>query len=334
MTVIAKVLALGSASIAAASVAYVVATSTGDAQPAGPDKAARNDGGPVVCAGKDSALRLVRDGKGCPPGEQELELVEAEEELMEWEDAGSDDAAKPDTAKSEAIAALERRVRELEQRPRFEVVDKEGRPIFTVAPENVYVYNANQIAVAAIRATQDGGYFVGRSPDGLIASVGASGLRSGLRVNEGGVTRSYAGKQAAGNYSLTFPSPATGNIAAIGESRAGTGAVVVGSFGGIVLASITGSDGKGAVGVSNQSGAPVVSLTEGATRGGLFAIGDATSEPMVKMGVAQDRYGIVLTGPRAGFPLIPASGLPGSYIMGCAGKGKDCGPEPTLGGTQ
>ena len=94
---------------------------------------------------------------------------------------------------------------------------------------------------------------------------------------------------------------------------------------------MTGSEGKGAIGVSNPSGSPVVSLTEGATRGGLLSIGDALSEPMVKMGVAQDRYGIVLAGPRAGFPLIPGSGLPGSYIMGCAGKGKDCGPEPTLG---
>ena len=52
---------------------------------------------------------------------------------------------------------------------------------------------------------------------------------------------------------------------------------------------------------------------------------------MVKMGVAQDRYGIVLTGPKAGFPLIPGSGLPGSYIMGCAGKGKDYG-QPSMEG--
>ena len=131
---------------------------------------------------------------------------------------------------------------------------------------------------------------------------------------------------------MTFPSPASGNIAGIGESRAGTGAIVVGNFSGTVLASLTGSDGKGAVGVSNNSGAAVAALSEGATRGGLLSIGDSASEPMVKMGVAQDRYGIVLTGPRAGFPLIPGSGLPGSYIMGCAGKGRDCGPEPRMEG--
>ncbi len=70
---------------------------------------------------------------------------------------------------------------------------------------------------------------------------------------------------------------------------------------------------------------PVLAITEGATGGGLLAMGDATSEPMVKFGVAQDRYGIVLAGPVSGFPLVPGSGLPGSYFLGCP-AGEKCGP--------
>ena len=38
-------------------------------------------------------------------------------------------------------------------------------------------------------------------------------MRSGVRISERGITRSYTGKQEYGNYALTFPSPANGNIA-------------------------------------------------------------------------------------------------------------------------
>lgn len=330
MTALTKLAALGSASIAAASVAWVVSASrSGD----GAQQKSTNKS--VFCAGEDRVLRVV-DAKSCPDRDR-LDLAEADgnTEPPEWDDvgpAGPEGPTKRDAPGSGRLAELERRVRALEERPLFEVVDKAGRPIFRVAPETVLVYNREQVAVAAIRATADGGYFIGRSTtNGLAASIGASGARSGVRISENGVTRADLGKQEQGNHALRFPSPARGIIAGIGESRAGTGALIVGNAGGTLLASMTGSDGKGAIGVSNGSGAPVVSLSEGATRGGLLSIGDATSEPMVKMGVAQDRYGIVLTGPRAGFPLIPSSGLPGSYIMGCAGKGKDCGPEPSMG---
>ncbi|MDQ3347560.1 MAG: hypothetical protein M3545_06290 [Acidobacteriota bacterium] len=329
MTVLGKLVTLGSASIAAGSVAWVVATSQGD--PARQQDSANGSGGRAVCVGQDTVLRLVEDGKTCPPGRARLGLAEAEEEDPDWEDAGPEERPGRDTPGSDPLAKLERRVADLEKRALFEVVDKAGRPVFRVAPETVLVFNGAQMAVAAVRATDEGGYFIARSTDGLTTSLGASGVRSGVRISERGVTRSYLGKQAQGNYALTFPSPGSGSIAAIGESRAGTGALVVGNFTGAILASVTASDGKGAIGVSNAGGLPVVSLTEGATRGGLLSIGDATSEAMVRMGVAQDRYGIVLAGPRAGFPLIPGSGLPGSYIMGCAGKGKDCGPDPSLG---
>jgi hypothetical protein len=327
MTMFVKFAALGSASVAAASVAWVVSTSTASAVPGQAASQADRDSGRSVCAGADAVLRFIEEGRTCPDGQQRVDVEEAEEEPLEWDDDGPDDSVEERGPGAGRLAELERRVRELEERPQFEVVDKAGQPIFRVSPGTALVYNKAQVPVAAIRATSEGGYFVGRSPDGLAASIGATGVRSGVRISERGITRSYTGKQEYGNYALTFPSPANGNIAAIGESRAGTGALVIGNFNGTILASLTGSDGKGAIGASNRGGNAVISLSEGATRGGLLAIGDTASEPMVKMGVAQDRYGIVLTGPKAGFPLIPGSGLPGSYIMGCAGQGKDCGPQ-------
>lgn len=327
MTPLAKLAVLGSASMVTASVAWFAVTET---VPNGGGEAVNTcENGVCACIGADAVLRIVEPGEACPSDHRLLELSELEpeppEDGDEWDQTEPEETAttkmKPGT-----LADLERRLSELDKRPLFEVVDKAGNSIFTVAPETVRIYNSGGTAVAAIRATSDGGSFVSRSTTGAYeASIGVSGSRSGVQITEGGVLRADLGKQQHGNYALRFPSPAQGIIAGIGESRAGTGALVIGDFGGAVKASLT-ADGKGTVGISNGDGATVLALTEGATQGGLLAIGDAASEPMVKFGVAQDRYGVVLTGPKAGFPLIPASGLPGSYIFGCAGGSpKDCG---------
>jgi hypothetical protein len=64
MTVLGKIVALGSASAATASVAWMVGTSTGyggAGQPPGANAVA----GPVVCVGQDSILRLMDEGKTC-----------------------------------------------------------------------------------------------------------------------------------------------------------------------------------------------------------------------------------------------------------------------------
>jgi hypothetical protein len=114
-------------------------------------------------------------------------------------------------------------------------------------------------------------------------------------------------------------------IAGIGESSAGTGALVIGNSNGQVKASMTLAEGKGMLSLFNKKRADILSLTEGATGGGLLTIGDADGAPMVKMGVNEGRYGIVLAGPVAGFPLVPSSGLPGSYFLGCSG-GAACRP--------
>ena len=151
MTPLGKLAALGSGSLATASVAWMVATSTGygDASQANSAKAAD---GPVVCVGQDSVLRFIEKGNGCPSGQNRLDLVQAEEEPLDWDDTGLDDPVKKDGPDSAAIAELERRVRDLEERPLFEVVNKAGSPVFRVAPGTALVFNSGQTAVAAILA--------------------------------------------------------------------------------------------------------------------------------------------------------------------------------------
>jgi hypothetical protein len=51
---------------------------------------------------------------------------------------------------------------------------------------------------------------------------------------------------------------------------------------------------------------------------------DANSKATVMMKTNNNRYGVVMALP-PGFPYVPKSGLPGSYILGCAG-GPSCVP--------
>jgi hypothetical protein len=55
---------------------------------------------------------------------------------------------------------------------------------------------------------------------------------------------------------------------------------------------------------------------EQSSGGGMLQI-DAQQGAIVKMGHVENRYGIVATGPRQGIALIPKSGLPGSFFLGC-----------------
>ena len=149
----------------------------------------------------------------------------------------------------------------------------------------------------------------------------------GIRITEDGAPRLELGTSQIGRYSLRVPSRNGQGVAAgIGETEAGTGAIIIGGESGQPRARmLVYSDGKGALEVLNGQVQPVAALTEGATGGGLLVIGDSKGAPMVKMGVKDDRYGIVMAGPKSGFPLVPRSGLPGSYFLGCAG-GDACQP--------
>jgi len=281
--------------------------------------------GVCACVTADASLREIEKGESCPAGERLLQLSEAE---IEASDGFGDDLDHLPATTPGTLADLERRLAAVETRPLFEVVTAADDPIFRVTRDGAFLYNDSGAPVVALRASADGGWVtVNLRGTGLAVSVGASGTRSGLRISEGGMTRVDSGKQEHGNHALRFPSLGSGVIAGIGESRAGSGALVVGDRAGQARVTMTVAEtGGGAIGVYNTASTAVVSLSEGATRGGLLAIGDASGNPVAKMGVQDDRYGIVLTGPADLGPYIPSSGLPGSYLLGCAG-GSGCGPK-------
>jgi hypothetical protein len=62
---------------------------------------------------------------------------------------------------------------------------------------------------------------------------------------------------------------------------------------------------KASFGFFTTNGSALVSIRESTAGSGLLMIGDENSTPMAKMVVNDDRYGVVLAGPGAGFPLVP-----------------------------
>jgi hypothetical protein len=287
----------------------------------------------VVCIAQDSSLRAVA-GSACPAGLTLVPLASA--------GPGDSDAAPKSRQLDLEITDMERRVAQLKRSPLFTVVDKNDQPIFAVTGDQVIVYQptpglvgpgrpkektySQPAEAVSISFTGDKGEFTARSDDRTLeASLGSKAGKLGFWVSELSISRLEVGEGESGTYALRVRNPGGGLIAGIGETRAGTGALIVGDATGKPRVMMTVADGKGSLDVLNAGGAKVATLTEGATAGGLFTINDSKGTTMAKMGVNQDSYGVVLAGPRAGFPLVPRSGLPGSYFLGCA-AGPACQP--------
>jgi hypothetical protein len=307
------------ASIAVVSVALALWSANGHPQARGPSTEPT-----IFCVGAGGAL--VGRNRRCAPRETELRIVVGTSAASASTDAGSAASARSGPAPRDPTVELERRVSRLERSSVFEVVTTNGDPVLTVAPGGIQVYNGARLAVATIPADDEGGAFDVRSASGVLeASLRADGTGVELAVTDSGRERLTLGRRDTPNYVFRVPK-GEGLVAGIGESRAATGVLIIGDSEGRTRASMAIAGDKAALGVFNGAGQAVLSLTEGATRGGLLAIGNERGDPIVKMGVNEDRYGVVLTGPRAGFPLVPKSGLPGSYILGCSG-GSSCQPE-------
>jgi hypothetical protein len=257
---------------------------------------------------------------------------------------------QPSNSEPDSLAALERRIGNLEstQEP-FMVVDRQGKKIFSVDSTGISsaasVFNSNERSVVTMGATAaDGGYLSVRSEDGpRHAQLSAESSWAGLSINElitetiteQGQTRQVTrdiprielGKRPTGGYALRFPTKSGDLIAGIGESAAGSGAIIVGDADGGKRAQMSvGSDGKGLIIIFNAKGFAIAALGEApGNSGGGLAIGDSAGSPRVKMGTNDNRYGEVQALPR-GLPYVPKSGLPGSYMLGCAGGGS-CVPS-------
>src|SRR5262249_521144 len=134
---------------------------------------------------------------------------------------------------------LAQRIEKLKQWALFEVVNKENALIFRVSRGEARLYNKAGTVVAAMRANDQGGYFMGLSDDHRrVTTIGASGHTAGVLIDENDGRRVDLTIHEAGNASLVFPGE-NGPIAALGESRAGSGALVVGDAAGHKVASVT-----------------------------------------------------------------------------------------------
>jgi len=289
---------------------------------------APGEGTVALCIRPDRSLRSTGEGL-CAPGEQAVRLAaygaREQDGTSDWETWGTEDDESAATG-DDRLDALERRLAALENEPLFEVVSQKGTPILTVGNGFMLVHNPAGTAVAAIRGTATGGFFTGRSVDGrFAATVGASGPVVASRILEDGIVRVDLGRQPGGNYALRFPSLGRGQVAGIGESQAGTGALVIADVAGQRRASAEiGAQGQGILFAYNDQDTQVASLTESAEGSGLLVLGDAAGDWRVKMGVLDNRYGFTIAGPNVIGPLIPATGLPGSFLLGCTG-GDSCG---------
>jgi len=255
----------------------------------------------------------------------------------------------PPESKSDSLADLESRITTLESIDEpFTVFDRQGKRIFSVGAASndssfATLFNSNGQGVATMGATSDGGYFSVRNEDGSRrARLSADTTWAGLSINElieetvteegqtrvvpRDVSRIELGRRPTGSYALRFPTKTGELIAGIGESPAGSGAMIVGdASGGKRASQSVGSDGKGLIIIFNATGVAIAAMGEATgNTGGEFAIADSAGAPRVKMGTNGNRYGVVMALP-TGLPYVPKSGLPGSYMLGCAG-GASCVP--------
>jgi hypothetical protein len=118
----------------------------------------------------------------------------------------------------------------------------------------------------------------------------------------------------SGGASLRVPS-GNGVIAGFGASKDGPGTLLLGTLDGRVKTTLSVPGDRATVQVQGENGA-AISLMEQGIGGGMLQI-DSNDGAIVKMGHVDNRYGIVMTGPRPGIALIPKSGLPGSFFLGC-----------------
>jgi hypothetical protein len=265
----------------------------------------------ILCVAPDRVLHKPLSANSCPPGHGLISL-EPEDScpLCPPDDKPQDSGADP------ALKDLERRIHALEHAPYFEVVNDEDKPVFVVSQDGVRVFDKAGVPKVAFGSSAGGGYFTASS--GLAdASMTATATTGGVQFVEDGLTRLVLSGNDSGGSALRIPS-GNGVIAGLGVSKEGTGTMLIGSLDGRVKATLSVPGERALVQVQGENDA-AISMMEQGIGGGMLQL-DSRDGAIVKMGHVGNRYGIVMAGPRPGMPLVPKSGLPGGYFMGCGGS--------------
>lgn len=262
----------------------------------------------IVCAGGDDILQAPLLQGGCAPGQRTISLLRDDECPL-----CPPDESAAETSDNPALNALEKRLHALEHAPYFEVVDDDEKPIFIVSQDGVRVFSKGGIPRAAFGSASGGGYFT-VSNGFADASITATSTNGGVQFAEDGLTRLIASGSDSGGASLRIPS-GNGVVAGIGASKEGPGTLLIGTLAGQVKATFSVPRDRAMVQVQGVDDA-AISMMEQGSGGGMLQI-DSRDGAVVKMGNVNNSYGIVMTGPRPGLALVPKSGLPGSYFLGC-----------------
>lgn len=313
------VAATATTAAAAAAAAWIVvgagnapaATPSGQGAPASTTPPAGAMDVIVVCVAPDRVLHQPLSENSCPPGHQIISLEPVDPcPLCPPGDTPQESSADP------ALNDLERRLHALEHAPYFEVVNDDEKPVFVVSQDGVRVFDKAGVPKAAFGSSGGGGYFTASS--GLAdASMTATATTGGVQFVEDGLTRLVLSGSDSGGSSLLVPS-GSGVIAGIGASKDGPGTLLVGTLEGRVKATLSVPGDRAMVQVTGENDAQI-SMMEQGIGGGMLQL-DSRDGAIVKMGHVDNRYGIVMAGPRPGMPLVPKSGLPGGFFMGCGGS--------------
>ena len=281
----------------------------------------------VLCAGDDRILRVPPGfGDQCPAGQQKVELETEDERVCELCDPLADQVAEEKSG-NPAIDDLARRIRELENESYFEVVDKNERPIFQIKRGGARILNRDGKPVGLVGTPASGGFLTMQDPvNRLAVTISASGSNAGILVNDGSITRLEMATRSGGPYAMRLPAGG-GLVAGLGQSRAGTGALIIGNAGGTTLGSFTTTDGRGIAAVNANGAKGGVALLEATIGGGMFEISNAAGNSAVEMGHRSHRFGVVVAGPYFNIPYVPRTGIPGNFFVGCAsGERPACVP--------
>lgn len=281
----------------------------------------------TLCVDDDRILHVPPGfGDNCPAGQEKVELEIEDPRLCELCDPLADQQPGDQTG-NPAIDDLARRIRELENESYFEVVDKKERPIFQIKPGGARYLNRDGKPVGLLGTPAAGGFLTLQDPvNRLAATISASGANAGVLVNDGFTNRLELATRNGGPHALRLPA-AGGMVAGLGQSRAGSGAIVVGNAGGTTLGSLTTTDGRGMVAINANGAKGGVGLLEATIGGGMFELSNAAGMTTVEMGHRSHRFGVVVAGPYFNIPYVPRTGIPGHFFVGCAsGERPACVP--------
>jgi hypothetical protein len=253
-----------------------------------------------TCAAADRTLRLSEADVPCAPEERRVRINVP---------GTKDPECKADEAH---VQKLESRLKDLEYRDRmgtlrgrrvkapFQVLTKEGGRLLRIEPENVAFYARDDKPVVHILADESGGMLQAQSVDGVReVTIAAQDRRSHLVVREADADRMDVGRRANGRYSVQVYAANRKEVAAFGQSVAGSGVMLIGDAAGTAKVRMQISkpaDGGTAIHVANAAGTIVGSMSA-AAGGGQLRIGDAAGNSRVEAGLTVENVGVVRTFP-------------------------------------